>query len=36
VQSLGTPDAALREKFRAHKEELRAKVAKANAKIHEA
>ena len=26
----------LREKFRAHKEELRAKVAKANAKIHEA
>ena len=36
VQILGTADASLREKFRAHKEELRAKVAKANAKIHEA
>lgn len=36
VQILGTADAGLREKFRAHKAELRAKVAKANAKIHEA
>ena len=36
VQILGTADAELRAKFRAHKEELRAKVEKANAKIHEA
>ena len=36
VQILGTADPALREKFRAHKEELRAKVAKANDRIHEA
>ena len=36
VQILGTADASLRENFRAHKEELRAKVAKANAKIREA
>lgn len=35
VQILGTADTSLREKFRAHKEELRAKVAKANDKIHE-
>ena len=35
VQILGTADAGLREKFRAHKAELAAKVAKANAKIHE-
>ena len=35
VQILGTADAGLREKFHAHKEELRAKVAKANDKIHE-
>ena len=34
VQSLGTADAARREKFRAHKETLRAKVAAANEKIH--
>ena len=34
VQILGTADAALREKFRAHKENLRAKVAAANEKIH--
>ena len=34
VQILGTADAALREKFRAHKEELKAKVAAANEKIH--
>ena len=32
---LGTADPALREKFRAHKDELRAKVAKANERIHE-
>ena len=36
VQILGTADAELRAKFHAHKEELRAKVEKANAKIHEA
>jgi len=35
VQILGTADAALREKFRAHKETLRAKVAKANERIHQ-
>ncbi len=35
VQILGTADAALREKFRAHKAALAAKVEKANAKIHE-
>ena len=35
VQILGTADAALREKFRAHKVALAAKVEKANAKIHE-
>ncbi len=34
VQILGTADAGLREKFRAHKAELAAKVEKANAKIH--
>ena len=34
VQILGTADAALREKFRAHKEELKSKVAAANDKIH--
>ena len=34
VQILGTADAALRDKFRAHKETLRAKVAAANEKIH--
>ena len=31
-----TADAGLREKFRAHKETLRAKVAKANERIHQA
>ena len=36
VQILGTADADLREKFRAHKETLRAKVAKANERIHQA
>ena len=36
VQILGTADAELRAKFHAHKEELRTKVEKANAKIHEA
>ena len=36
VQILGTADASLREKFRAHKEELRAKVAAANDRIHQA
>ena len=36
VQMLGTADAGLREKFRAHKEELRAKVAAANDRIHQA
>ena len=35
VQILGTADEALREKFRAHKEELKAKVEAANKKIHE-
>ena len=35
VQILGTADADLREKFRAHKEELKAKVAVANEKIHQ-
>ncbi len=35
VQILGTADAELREKFRAHKVNLAAKVEKANAKIHE-
>ncbi len=34
VQILGTADAELRAKYHAHKEELRAKVAKANDKIH--
>ena len=34
VQILGTADASLREKFRAHKETLRAKVSAANEKIH--
>ena len=36
VQILGTGDASLREKFRAHKQELATKVAAANARIHEA
>ena len=36
VQILGTSDASLRLKFRAHKEELKAKVAAANDKIHQA
>ena len=36
VQILGTADAALREKFHAHKKTIAEKVAKANAKIHEA
>ena len=35
VQILGTADADLREKFRAHKEELKRKVDAANARIHE-
>jgi 5-(carboxyamino)imidazole ribonucleotide mutase len=34
VQILGTSDATLREKFRVHKETLRAKVSAANEKIH--
>lgn len=34
VQVLGTADAALRERFRAHKESLREKVAAADARIH--
>lgn len=34
VQILGTADAALREKFRAHKQALAAKVAAANEKIN--
>ena len=34
VQILGTADAELRAKFHAHKEELKAKVAAANDKIH--
>ena len=36
VQILGTTDAELREKFRAHKKEIAEKVAAANARIHEA
>ena len=36
VQILGAADAALREKFRAHKKTLADKVAKANEKIHAA
>ncbi|MBP5509734.1 MAG: 5-(carboxyamino)imidazole ribonucleotide mutase [Kiritimatiellae bacterium] len=36
VQILGTEDAALRDKFRAHKQTLREKVVKADAKIREA
>ena len=36
VQILGTADAGLRAKFHAHKEGLRAKVAAANEKIHQA
>ena len=35
VQILGIADADLREKFRAHKEELKAKVAAANEQIHQ-
>ena len=35
VQILGIADADLREKFRAHKEELKAKVAAANERIHQ-
>ena len=34
VQILGTADASLREKFRAHKEELKRKVSAANDRIH--
>ena len=34
VQILGTADAALRAKFKAHKEELKRKVAAANDRIH--
>ena len=34
VQILGTADAGLREKFHAHKAELKAKVAAANDRIH--
>ena len=34
VQILGIADAELREKFRAHKEELKTKVAAANERIH--
>jgi len=34
VQILGTADPSLREKFRAHKQELREKVAAANDRIH--
>lgn len=34
VQILGTADAALRDKFRAYKEELKKKVAAANDRIH--
>ena len=34
VQILGTADPALREKFRAHKETLKTKVAAANERIH--
>ena len=36
IQILGTEDADLRGKFRAHKQELAAKVDAANARIHEA
>ena len=36
VQILGTADASLREKFRAYKEVLKAKVAEADARIHQA
>ncbi len=36
IQILGTADADLRAKFHAHKEELKAKVAVANEKIHQA
>ena len=36
VQILGTADAELRKKFRAHKKEIADKVAAANARIHEA
>ena len=36
VQILGTADAQLRERFRVHKEELKAKVAAANDRIHAA
>lgn len=35
VQILGTADQALRDKFRGHKDVLRAKVAAANDRIHE-
>ena len=35
VQILGIADPSLREKFRAHKQELREKVAAANSRIHE-
>lgn len=35
IQILGTADAGLRDKFHAHKEELRKKVAAANERIHE-
>jgi len=35
VQILGTADAKLRDAFKAHKAELKAKVAKANEKIHQ-
>ncbi len=34
VQILGTADASLRDAFRAHKEEMKAKVAAANERIH--
>lgn len=34
IQILGTADAGLRDKFHAHKEELRKKVAAANERIH--
>ena len=36
VQILGTADAELRSKFHAHKESLKAKVAKMNDNIHNA
>lgn len=35
IQILGTADAGLRDRFHAHKEELRKKVAAANERIHE-